>query len=312
MSHPPLGVDVSKHHLDVHDPQSGHHHRFVNTHQGHADLLALARSSAHRRLIFEATGPYSLALEVRLAEAGLILHRVNPRQAREYARASGCLAKTDRVDARLLSQMGAQLDLPVYHPPSPAVRALRELQAYRRDLVEARKVCRNQRERYCDPDLRRHLNRRITALSRQMKYLDDKIAAHIETDPDLSARARCLLQETGVGPVVTTTLLALLPELGSLKRRPIAALAGVAPHAHESGTYVGRRRIWGGRAQVRQALYLAALSASRHHPVLKQTYQTLLAKGKAKKTALIAIARKLLIRLNAKIRTLTQLKQHSC
>lgn len=120
------------------------------------------------------------------------------------------------------------------------------------------------------------------------------------------------MQEAGIGPVSTTTLLAQLPELGRLKRRPIADLAGLAPHAHESGTYAGRRRIWGGRAQVREALYLAALSASRYHPELKQTYQTLLARRKAKKTALIAIARKLLIRLNAKIRDLNQMNKHSC
>lgn len=306
MSHPALGVDISKAHLDVFDPRDGRFHRLSNDASGLEALVALAPDA----IVFEATGPYGEALEQAMSQAGVRLYRVNPRQAREFARASGVLAKTDRVDARLLSVMASQLRLPVHVPPAPGVQILRELHAYRHDLIEARKACLNQLERYrCGPLVRR-LKARIAGLTRQIAVIDSEIAAHIEADHDLAGRARLIASEQGVGPVTTAALLALLPELGHLSRRPIAALAGLAPHAHESGTFRGKRRVWGGRARVREALYLAALSASRHHPRLKLTYNALRTAGKPPKLALIAIARKLLTILNAKLRT--QTLEHSC
>ena len=306
MSHPALGVDISKAHLDVFDPRDGRFHRLSNDASGLEALVALAPDA----IVFEATGPYGEALEQAMSQAGVRLYRVNPRQAREFARASGVLAKTDRVDARLLSVMASQIRLPVHVPPAPGVQILRELHAYRHDLVEARKACLNQLERYrCGPLVRR-LKARIAGLTRQIAVIDREIAAHIEADHELAGRARLIASEQGVGPVTTAALLALLPELGHLSRRPIAALAGLAPHAHESGTFRGKRRVWGGRARVREALYLAALSASRHHPRLKLTYNALRTAGKPPKLALIAIARKLLTILNAKLRT--QTLEHSC
>lgn len=306
MSHPALGVDVSKTHLDVFDPRDERHHRIANDPSGLAALLSLKPSA----VIFEATGPYADTLEQTLGAAGVALHRVNPRQAREFARATGQLAKTDRIDARVLASMAARLSPPVYIPPSPTVRLLRELHAYRDDLIAHRKACLNQLERYTHHALVRRLKRRIAALTRQVKDIDAQIAAHVASDPGLTHQARILQAEPGVGPATAATLMALLPELGRLKRRAIAALAGLAPQAHESGAFRGRRRIWGGRARVREALYMAALSASRFHPALSQTYQQMAANGKPRKLALIAIARKLLIRLNAKIKQAAL--QHSC
>lgn len=298
MSHPALGVDISKTHLDVFDPRDGCFHRLSNDAAGLDTLCLLAPPS----IVFEATGPYGEALERAMSQAGVRMYRVNPRQAREFARASGVLAKTDRVDARLLSAMAGQISLPVHVPPAPGVQVLRELHAYRHDLVEARKACLNQLERYrCSPLVRR-LKARIAGLTRQIVTMDKEIAVHIEADDTLAGRARLIASEPGVGPVTTAALLAFLPELGHLARRPIAALAGLAPHAHESGSFRGKRRVWGGRARVREALYLAALSASRHHPRLKQTYCAMRTAGKPPKLALIAIARKLLTILNAKLR----------
>lgn len=301
MSHLPLGVDVSKNHLDVFDPRTGRHHRFANTPAGQAHLLALEPPA----IVFEATGPYTAGLELALSAGAVCLHRVNPRQARAFARATGQLAKTDRVDARGLALMGARLSLPVYVPPSPAVQRLRDLNAYRGDLLEARKACSNQLERYTDRSIRTQLKQRIAALTRQIQRIETETAAAINADTSLARRATCLQEEPGVGTVTAVTLLACLPELGQLKRRPIAALAGLAPHAHESGIYKGARRIWGGRADVRKALYMAALSASRHHPKLSQTYRNLLENGKPKRLALIAVARKLVTILNAKVRDMT-------
>lgn len=306
MSHPAFGVDISKTHLDVFDPQERRFHRFENTPAGLAALLSLRPEA----IVFEATGPYGEALEQAMDEARVRLYRVNPRQAREFARATGQLAKTDRLDARILATMASQLSLPVYRPPSPPVRILRDLHAYRHDLLEARKACLNQLERYRHGSPVRRLKQRIAALTRQIASMDSEIAAHIETDDNLARRARLIASEPGVGPVTTTALLALLPELGRLTRRQAAALAGLAPLAHESGAFRGRRRIWGGRPRLREALYMAALSASRYHPRLRQVYAAMRDAGKPPKLALIAIARKLLTILNAKLRQ-TDI-QHSC
>mgnify|MGYP006303307921 FL=1 len=306
MSHPAFGVDISKTHLDVFDPHQARYHRFENTPAGHGALVLLGPEA----LVFEATGPYSEAFEQAMHEAGIRLHRVNPRQAREFARATGQLAKTDRLDARILAAMASQMSLPVYRPPSPAVQLLRDLQAYRHDLLEARKACLNQLERYRHGSLRRRLKQRIAALTRQIASMDSEIAAHIKADDRLAARAQLIASEPGVGPVTTTSLLALLPELGTLTRRQAAALAGLAPLAHDSGAFRGTRRIWGGRARLREALYMAALSASRCHPRLRQVYKRMRDAGKPPKLALIAIARKLLTILNAKLKNTNP--QHSC
>ena len=187
MSHPALGVDISKAHLDVFDPRDGRFHRLSNDASGLEALVALAPDA----IVFEATGPYGEALEQAMSQAGVRLYRVNPRQAREFARASGVLAKTDRVDARLLSVMASQLRLPVHVPPAPGVQILRELHAYRHDLIEARKACLNQLERYrCGPLVRRR-KARIAGLTRQIAVIDREIAAHIEADQPIIARLLC-------------------------------------------------------------------------------------------------------------------------
>ena len=183
-------------------------------------------------------------------------------------------------------------------------------QAYRGDLVQARKTCLNQTERYRAPTLVARLKQRIADLTRQIRQIDADIEDHIAAEPDLAERARTLQDEPGVGAVTATTLIALLPELGALNRRAVASLAGLAPHAHDSGAFRGQHRIHGGRPGVRSALYMAALSAARHHPRLSASYQTLRKAGKPPKLALIAIARKLLTILNAKLRNQTH--KHSC
>ena len=306
MSQPTLGVDISKAMLDVFDPRTSRFHRFPNDADGRQALIALAPDA----VVFEATGPYSGPLERDLRNRGILQFRVNARQAREFARASGQLAKTDRIDARLLSVMADRIDLHPHCPPTPEVVILGELQAYRHDLLEARKACKNQLERYRDPGLIRRLKARIQSLSRQITAIDTQIADHINAHESLRTRAKVLASEQGVGPVTMTTLLAYLPELGQLNRRAIASLSGLAPHAHESGHFRGPRRIWGGRAHVRRALYMAALSASRYNDRLKEVYRNMIERGKPPKVALIALARKLITILNARLRN--QLQKHSC
>lgn len=237
---------------------------------------------------------------------------MNPRQAREFARALGVLAKTDRVDARVLAEMGARLPLPRTAPSSPVRARLACLLRRRRQLVEMRKAERMRRHDAGLAEIRAEIGRMIRILDRRIDALDAEIAAAIEGDPQTAARARLLRAVPGVGPTVLAVLLGELPELGLLCRRRIASLAGLAPHARESGlapharesgTWRGTRRIRGGRRRVREALHIAALSASRSVPAPKALRDRMRAAGKAPKTALIAVARQLLVMLNAIIRT---------
>lgn len=208
--------------------------------------------------------------------------------AREFARALGVLAKTDRVDARVLALMGPRLRLAVSRPPDPARQRLADFLRRRRQLVEARKAEKLRRHAAGQPELLRDIDGMIAILDRRIGTLDRQIAEIIADSPALAAQARLLAAAPGIGPTVLATLLGALPELGTLDRRRIASLAGLAPHARESGTWKGARRIWGGRRKVREALYMAALTAIRRVPALIALREHMLALGKAPKTILIA------------------------
>lgn len=293
-----IGVDVSKAWIDVFDPLSGAVRRIGNDPSGLHDWAA---SLTGRFVVFEATGSYDRELARALAAAGVDHARVNPRQAREFARACGVLAETDRVDARVLAAMGDRLALRRSEPPSPARQRLADLVAYRasvRDTLTAEQL---RLQTVCDPWVRRQIASAIRTLSLRLKRADAEIERHKKADETL-ARLNVRLQTApGVGPQVASTLIAGLPELGQIDRRAIASLAGLAPHASESGIRTGRRRIWGGRSQVRRALYIAALVAIRWDAHWKAVYNRMRDAGKAAKTCLIAIARRLLVRLNAMV-----------
>lgn len=296
-----IGCDLSRACLDIHILPDGVAGRIENTPDAISDWAAGLDPTC--RVAFEATSGCDADLIAVLAAQGVSFSRVNPRQAREFARALGVLAKTDRVDARVLAEMGRRLDLPVTVPPDAARGQLADYLRRRRQLVDMRKAEKVRRHSAGQSDLLKDINSLIRILDRRIAVLDDKIRGLIAQDEMLAADAKLLSAVPGVGPTVLATLLGELPELGHLDRRKIASLAGLAPHARESGTWRGQRRIWGGRRKVREALYIAALSASRRIPSLIAMRQRMKDKGKAPKTILIAIARQLLVILNAMIRS---------
>jgi transposase len=247
-------------------------------------------------VVFEASGGYDRPLVLALEAEGVPYARVNPRQAREFARATGRLAKTDKVDARMLAQMGQALDLAPTPPLDPAKRRLAELVARREDLVQsaARETQRLQHAN--DAFIRREIRSLLATLKAKKALLDREIARQVKEHAELAKLDRRLRSAPGLGPSLASVLIARLPELD---RRAIASLAGLAPHASDSGRHRGKRRIWSGRSDVRRALYLAAFVASRHDPELKAYRRRLQAKGKCFKAAIVATARRLLVILNA-------------
>lgn len=292
-----LGVDIAKDWIDVFDLSAQTSRRILT-----ADLRAFARGLGGVLVVFEATGGYERPLSEALEARGIAYARVNPRQAREFARATGCLAKTDKVDARILAQMGRALELKPTAPPDAARRRLAELVGRRNDIV-AGIVAETQRLTMArDGYVRRDIGRMLAQLKTRRAAIEKEIAAAIETAEDLTAERDCLQSAPGVGPTTAAILLARLPELGQVDRRAIASLAGLAPHACDSGHRRGRRHVWGGRADVRRALYLSAFVASRFNADFKAMRQRMTEEGKATKVAILAIARKLLTVLNAMVR----------
>jgi transposase len=307
-----IGVDVSKDWLDVHHWCQGAQ-RITN---GGRELTALARRAAREGawVIFEATGGYDRALAEALETAGARFSRVNPRQARNGAcpragrwpdpgaRAIGVIGKTDRVDARLLADMGARLRPSPTEPVAPARRALQAQAARRLQLVEMRKQEATRLKQTADTGACADLRSHIAFLDRRIARIDARITELVTGDEAFADAERRLRTAPGIGPVVAAILIAELPELGRLDRRRIAALAGLAPVARDSGKRSLPRAIAGGRPVVRRMLYLAALQASRHHPRFKAFRGRLEEQGKSAKQAIIAVARKLLTILNAMIR----------
>jgi transposase len=253
-------------------------------------------------VVLEATGGYERPLTEALFAAGVTYARMNPRQVREFARATGRLAKTDKVDAEMLAQMGEALKPRPTRPLSRQRAILAELVARRDDLVGMRVAEKNRRHQASDPAVRLSIERLIEALTAEIDALEKAIDELVAGDSELRELKRRLCSVPGVGPVVAAVLIAKLPELGEVERRPIACLAGLAPHACDSGQMRGKRMTWGGRADVRRALYRAALSASQGENEFKHFRRSLQDRGKPTKVALIATARRLLECINAIVR----------
>lgn len=304
-----IGVDVSKRWIDVHHLSSGHAERVATTPAALRGFAATLGGDAF--VICEASGGYERPLTDALAAAEVAYVRVNPRQARDFARARGRFAKTDRVDAAMLAEMGRALGLVPEPAPDPARRRLAALVS-RRDDLQATITREKQRLGMTeDGYVRRTITALLRVLVRHRAALEAEIEAQIAADKGLADRAARLRTAPGVGPVIAAVLTARLAELGQLDRRAIAALAGLAPQARDSGNWRGRRCIWGGRREVRRALYLAAFVASSHDPDLRAVRGRLRAAGKPYKVAIIALARKLLTRLNAMIRDGTDYRDAS-
>ena len=297
-----VGVDVSSEHLDVAFGPKGQVRRFSNTSTGIRKLVRQLSVPDVEVVLMEATGGWERALAEALFATFLPLAVVNPRQVRDYARAMGMLAKTDAIDARVIAQFAATGHYRLWRAPDPSVRELAELASRRLQLVNQRTADGNRRQLVGNRDVRVDIGRAIAGLDRRIGRLDGRIAAMIAASPYLAARADLIGSVPGAGPQLAAVLLAYLPELGSIGNKQICALVGVAPLNRDSGKFVGKRFVWGGRARVRAALYMSALVASRFNPRIKAFYQRLLAAGKPRKVALTACMRKLLTILNAMLR----------
>ena len=302
MNIPPglIGIDIAKQHLDVFDTTLGRVIRIANTPAAIAALVA-GWQDKPAGVLFEATGSYDDALLHILGHAGIRFARVNPRRARDFARAAGFLAKTDAIDAKMLAVMAHCLNPPADPPNDPQRERLAHLHKRRDQLVACRQQ--EQTRRHDAPaELAADITRHIAWLNAEIAALQRRIATLIAASGALHTTCRLLRSAPGVGPVTATTLIALLPELGARSPQAIAALAGLAPLNTESGQFRGKSQIRGGRKRVRDALYMAALAAARSKSRFAKTYQALRAAGKPPKLALIAIARKLLVTLNAIVR----------
>ncbi|MBE0547990.1 MAG: IS110 family transposase [Rubrivivax sp.] len=297
------GIDVSKQHLDA--CWGADEQRAVNDAKGWDELIAKLRAADVDLVVVEATGGYERGLVCALQSAGITVARVNPRQARDFAKSMGVLAKTDRVDARVLRDFADVIarhkDRAKYITAMVQAErlALAALVTRRRQLVEMR-VAETNRLDASNKLTYRSIKRVIALLDKQIAQIDKSADDHMNRH---FANQRKLLDSVkGVGPVTILTLAALLPELGQLNRRQISKLVGLAPLANDSGQRKGPRRIWGGRADVRAVLYMAAITAIRWTPAIKVFYDHLIAAGKAKKVAITACMRKLLVILNAMVR----------
>lgn len=296
-----VGIDVAQDHLDVAIRPSGEEWREEHTLDGIGRLVWKLQSHGVHLVVVESTGGLETALVGELAGAGVGVAVVNPRQVRDFARAVGRLAKTDALDAQVLAHFGEATQPEPRPLAEPDTQQLQALVARRRQIVGMLTAERNRVRRASRP-VRPGIQRHIEWLEQEREDLDQDLGGFLQESPLWRVKEQLLRSVPGVGPVLTATLLANLPELGSLDRRRIAALVGVAPFNRDSGLWRGRRSIWGGRSVVRAALYMATLVASRCNPVIQRHYQRLLEAGKTKKVALTACARKLLTILNAMVK----------
>jgi transposase len=298
-----VGIDVSKDRLDVHVRPSGLIFAAARDGQGLEQLTTQIRDLAPALIVLEATGGFEITVAAALASAGLPLAVVNPRQIRDFARATGRLAKTDALDAQIIALFAERIR-PEPRPIADAdSQALAELTARRRQVVEMIGMETNRVRQARTPRVQRTIKATLKTLEAQLAELDREINDTVRGSPIWRAADDLLTSVPGVGDVTSHTLIADLPELGKLDRRRIAALVGVAPVNRDSGQMRGRRAIAGGRTDVRNALYMATLSATRWNPVISEHYKSLVERGRPKKVALIACMRRLLGILNAIIRT---------
>ena len=296
------GIDVSKDRLDVHLWPSGRSFSVENAPDGVAELVERLRPDEVRLVVIEATGRYERRASLALMDAGFEVAVVNPRQPRDFAKSTGQLAKTDRIDARILAQFGAVIGPRPSARPAENQLLLDELVARRRQLVEMITMEKNRIEHALHVRLRRQIEHVVKALGKQLAQVEAEILALIDRDDDWRRRFELLKTTPGVGDATAATLVAELPELGQLNRQAIAALVGVAPINRDSGMQRGQRHIAGGRHSVRKALYMATLTARSWNPTIKAIAQRLARAGKPFKVVMTACMRKLLTILNAMVK----------
>lgn len=296
-----VGVDVSKERLDVFVQATNEHRAFDNKAAGHQELCEYLGTIRPRLVVLEATGGYEAAIAGILAVQELPVVVVNPRQVRDFARASGKLAKTDLLDAEILALFGDAVKPEPRPLPDEVARELQAIVARRRQIIEMLTAEQNRLRQAVAP-VRPDIEAHISWLKSRLKDIDKGLRRIVQTSPVWREKDDLLRSVPGIGPNVANALLADLPELGTLNRREIAALVGVAPLNRDSGQRRGSRTIWGGRRDVRSALYMAALVGTRHNPVIRRFYQRLRASGKKAKVAITACMRKLLTILNTMLK----------
>ena len=292
-----IGVDISKASLDCHAFPAGDERQFANTAKGHKALIAWLRQWQIERIAYEATGTYHRALEVALADWPCV--KLNPERARRFAQATGTLAKTDRIDAMLLARMAATLRPPVRPARSAQQAQLAELINARDGLVRDRTALKNRKKNLTITLLQRQCQQRLKQIDQHIEALDAQIASIIAADAALTRRHQILTSIAGMGTLTANQLIVTMPELGTLDGKEAASLAGLAPVARQSGQWKGKSFIRGGRANVRQALFMPALIAARFNPDLKSKYQQMIAAGKPAKVAITTVMRKLVVTANA-------------
>jgi transposase len=297
-------VDIAKGTLDIAVSNLSEVRQFNNDRTGISGAVRYIARFKPSRIILEATGTYGVPLAASLQSKCLPVIVVNPRQVRDFARATGVLAKTDRIDARILALFGLQIKPELRPLPNKQAREMKSLLTRRRQLIE---MLTSERNRFLQADegVRPGIEIHINWLEEAISTINDTLDSQIRSSSAWMEKDHLLKSVPGIGKVVATTLLIELPELGQLNRRKIAALAGVAPLNRDSGTMQGKRTVWGGRAKLRAVLYMAALVATKYNPVIATFYQRLLEAGKVKKAALVACMRKLLTIINAMMRTMT-------
>lgn len=297
-----VGIDVSKAHLDVYLHPLGKQWRSPNNALGIVEVIQALASVAVVLVVLEATGGMEQALTQSLSQAGIAVVVSNPRRVRDFAKALGKLAKTDRIDAAVLARYGEAVKPEVRALASEAARVLHELVTRRQQVVEMLSAERNRRSAARSEQGKAQIDRHIEWLKEEVSVLEEQIQLHLNQSQQWQQQQAILQSVPGVGIVTASTLIALLPELGCLSRQQIAALVGVAPINCDSGKMRGKRFVIGGRSAVRSVLFMAALVATQFNPVIRVFYQRLLAQGKAKKLALVASMRKLLVILNAMLK----------
>ena len=297
-SYPHMGIDVSKDQLDLAVHGQRRTQRFANDADGIARLVATALEHPPELVTLEATGGYERSLVMALHEAGLPVAVVNPRQVRDYAKALGLLAKNDQIDARVIARFGHDTNPRRQEKPDEKREKRTELANRRRQLIKMRNAESNRLKQTFDPAVAESIRQIIASLDQQIKQIEQQQAQALAADKQAQRQTKVLQSVDGVGRVTAQTLINELPELGRTSRTSISALVGVAPFNRDSGQMRGQRAIRGGRANVRNVLYMATLTATRCNPVIRKHYQQLMARGKKFKVAMTACMHKLLIHLN--------------
>jgi transposase len=299
-----VGIDVSKDQLEVFVLSTGGNQTVTNTEEGIASLIPLLQSTDPKLIVLEATGGLERPTAEALTAAGFPVAVVNPRQVRDFAKAKGILAKSDRIDARVLADFGEAIRPEARPPKAPEVQELEALTTRRRQIVDMITVEKN-RLGTAPKRTRLQIQDHLRYLGKALKDINQELNKTLKKHPQFQERNRIIRSVPGVGPVLAVTLLSDLPELGSIDRKAVAVLVGVAPLNRDSGRFRGRRCVWGGRARIRAVLYMATLAATRCNPVIRAFYNRLLQAGKEHKVALTACMHKMIGILNAMIKNQT-------